>query len=152
MQITISFDVQEIGKLPSPQNIFKSEKMYLDNNVTGQTVDRHIRTTRIHAQSVGEVSPQCIQVTLGLLNLVELLGAAGFCNKVYGQLIGSSTTNKVWKVVKLKSRSWLGGLGGNSRSRGDLLFQSLRLATKLGQERAGLMDGERGRGDRGQAL
>lgn len=86
--------------------------------MTGQTVDRDIGATRIHAQSVCQVRAQRIQVTLSLLDLCKLFGAAGFCDKVDGQLIGSSTANKVGEIAELQIRSWLGALGvrGDSRS------------------------------------
>lgn len=101
-----------------------------------------------------QVGAQRIQVTLRLLDLGELLGTTSFCDNVDGQLVGSSAANKVGKVGELEGRSGLGGLGcrGDSRSRGDLLFQGLRLTAELRQERAGLVGDGRRRGDGGQAL
>lgn len=59
-----------------------------------------------------QIVAECIQIALRLLNLGELLGAAGFCDKVDRQLVRASPANEVGEIAELQSRLRLLGLLG----------------------------------------
>lgn len=61
-----------------------AELTYLDNDMASKSVDRYIRAAHIYAQGIRQVIAECIQITLRLLDLGELLGAAGFRLEVNG--------------------------------------------------------------------
>lgn len=71
--------------------------------MASQTIDRYIGASLVNTQSVRQVIAECVKITLRLLDLGELLGAASFCDKVNRQLIGAGTADKVGEVGDLQS-------------------------------------------------
>lgn len=74
----------------------------LDYDMAIQAIDCDIRALfcsrlrGLKAQSAGQVSPQSLQISFRFLDLGLLLGSAGFCNEVHGQLIRGSAADEVW--------------------------------------------------------
>jgi len=73
--------------------------------VTCETVDRDVRASSVNTQGLRQITAQRIQITLGLLDLGELLRTTGFRDEVDRQLVGSSSANEVRKVGQ--RQSWL---------------------------------------------
>lgn len=74
---------------------------YLNNDMTGQPIDRYIGASHVDAQSVCQVIAKCVKITLRFLDLGELLGATSFCDEVNWQLVGAGATDKVGEVGEL---------------------------------------------------
>ena len=58
-----------------------------------------------NAQRKSQVIAKCIQIAFSLLDLGELLSAAGLCDDVDRQLVGGGTTDKIREVGKLQGRA-----------------------------------------------
>lgn len=107
-----------------------------------KSIDRDVRASHINAQGVCQVVAKSVKVTLRLLDLGELLGAAGFCDEVNGELVGTGTANKVWEIVQLYARLLLLGLRGDrGRWCNGLLLKSLCLVVEVGEEATHLVGG-----------
>lgn len=72
---------------------------YLDYNVSSKPVNAYIRASDIETQCESQVIAQSVQVTFSLLDLGELLGAAGFCDEVNGELVGARAADKIWEIA-----------------------------------------------------
>ena len=81
---------------------------YLDQDMPGQTVDDNIRAlgstkfAGLESQKQCQVTPQGIQISFGLLELSQSLGATGLGDQIDGELVGGRATDEVGKVGKLQ--------------------------------------------------
>lgn len=94
-----------------------------------QAVDSDIRAlgpARLESQILRQITPQCVHITLGLLDFGLLLGTAGLGDQVHGELVGGGATDKVGEVGELQVDWWAGSVGRRS-----VLFESLRLSAQL---------------------
>ena len=133
----------------------KEKRIYLDDNMPRQSINRHIgtlllsRCTGLHTQRARKIRPQRLEIPFGLLNLGLPLGATGFGHEVDGQLVGRGATDKVGKVGEVQGRRRLSLIlrlslgvrvaGGVSRRRS---AGGGGFTGEFGEECAGLLDGE----------
>jgi hypothetical protein len=76
--------------------------------VTSESVESHfgIRFVSIsNTQRKSQVIAECVQITFRLLNLGELLSAAGLDIGVDRERVGGSTTDEIRKIRKLQIRA-----------------------------------------------
>jgi hypothetical protein len=72
--------------------------------VTSEPVKSHVGVGFVSindAQRKSEVVAKCVQITFCLLDLGELLSAAGLGDDVDGELIGGCTTDEIGEVGDL---------------------------------------------------